>query len=135
MKNKETLEELAEKLQEEIKYGASISDIIDTLTKWQQEQNKKMYSEEDLKTAWEESESNYSGLEFGRNRFYEWLEQFKTNKIMKQNETPNPADFMQLGEKAFEENVHEKLRETLSPNEKQMWISGYLLALTQQNKK
>jgi hypothetical protein len=51
------------------------------------------------------------------------------------NETPNPADFMQLGEKAFEENVHEKLRETLSPNEKQMWISGYLLALTQQNKK
>jgi hypothetical protein len=45
----------------------------------------------------------------------------------------NPADFMQLGEKAFEENVHEKLRETLSPNEKQMWISGYLLALTQQN--
>jgi hypothetical protein len=54
---------------------------------------------------------------------------------MKQNETPNPADFMQLGEKAFEENVHEKLRETLSPNEKQMWISGYLLALIQQIKK
>jgi hypothetical protein len=54
---------------------------------------------------------------------------------MEQNETPNPADFMQLGEKAFEENVHEKLRETLSPNEKQMWISGYLLALTQQLKK
>ena len=52
-----------------------------------------------------------------------------------QNETSNPADFMQLGQKAFEENVHEKLRETLSPNEKQMWISGYLLALTQQNKK
>ena len=50
-------------------------------------------------------------------------------------ETPNPADFMQLGEKAFEENVHEKLRETLSSNEKQMWISGYLLALTQQNKR
>lgn len=49
--------------------------------------------------------------------------------------TINPADFMQLGEKAFEENVHEKLRETLSPNEKQMWINGYLLALTQQNKK
>ena len=32
------VELLAEKLQEEIKYGASISDIIDTLTKWQQEQ-------------------------------------------------------------------------------------------------
>jgi len=44
----ETLEELAEKLQEEIKYGASISDIIDTLTKWQQEQDKKMYSDEDI---------------------------------------------------------------------------------------
>ena len=50
-------------------------------------------------------------------------------------EVPNPSEFMQLGEKAFKENVHEKLRETLSPNEKQMWISGYLLALTQQNKK
>ena len=49
---------------------------------------------------------------------------------MKKNETPNPAEFMQLGEKAFNKNVHEKLRETLSPNEKQMWISGYLLALT-----
>jgi len=46
------------------------------------------------------------------------------------NELPNPAEFMQLGEKAFEENVHEKLKETLSPTEKQMWISGYLLALT-----
>ncbi len=54
---------------------------------------------------------------------------------MEQNETPNPAEFMQLGEKVFEENVHEKLRETLSPTEKQMWISGYLLALTQQNKR
>jgi hypothetical protein len=50
-------------------------------------------------------------------------------------EVPNPADFMKLGEDAFNKNVHEKLRETLSPNEKQMWISGYLLALTQQNKK
>lgn len=53
----------------------------------------------------------------------------------KTNELPNPADFMMLGEKEFEENVHEKLREILTPNEKQMWISGYLLALTQQNKK
>jgi len=46
------------------------------------------------------------------------------------NELPNPKDFMKLGEDAFIKNVHEKLRETLSPNEKQMWISGYLLALT-----
>lgn len=50
-------------------------------------------------------------------------------------EEPNPADFMQLGEDAFNKNVHEKLRETLSANEKQMWISGYLLALTQQSKR
>jgi predicted kinase len=35
-------------------------------------------------------------------------------------EIPNPAEFMMLGETAFEENVHEKLRETLSPTEKQM---------------
>jgi hypothetical protein len=49
------------------------------------------------------------------------------------NELPNPADFMKLGEDAFNKNVHEKLRETLSPTEKQMWINGYLLALTEQN--
>ena len=47
----------------------------------------------------------------------------------------NPTDFMQLGEDAFNKNVHEKLRETLSSTEKQMWISGYLLALTEQNKR
>jgi hypothetical protein len=46
------------------------------------------------------------------------------------NELPNPKDFMKLGEDAFIKNVHEKLRETLSPTEKQMWINGYLLALT-----
>ena len=50
--------------------------------------------------------------------------------MKKTNELPNPAYFMKLGEDAFNKNVHEKLRETLSPNEKQMWISGYLLALT-----
>jgi hypothetical protein len=66
-------------------------------------------------------------------RTYLGVDKYKI--IIPQNETSNPADFMQLGEKAFEENVHEKLRETLSPTEKQMWISGYLLALTQQNKK
>ena len=46
------------------------------------------------------------------------------------NELPNPKDFMKLGEDAFIKNVHEKLRETLSQTEKQMWINGYLLALT-----
>lgn len=49
------------------------------------------------------------------------------------NELSNPSDFMKLGEDAFNKNVHKKLRETLSPTEKQMWINGYLLALTQQN--
>jgi len=53
---------------------------------------------------------------------------------LKPNKLANSADFMMLGEKAFEENVHEKIRETLSLNEKQMWISGYLLALTKQIK-
>jgi len=41
----ETLEEFAERLQEEIQYGASKSDIIDNLNKWQQERS---YSEEDM---------------------------------------------------------------------------------------
>jgi hypothetical protein len=50
------------------------------------------------------------------------------------NELPSPVDFMKLGEDAFIKNVHEKLRETLSPTEKQMWINGYLLALTQQKR-
>ena len=51
------------------------------------------------------------------------------------NELPNPADFIMLGEKAFEENVAEELRNKLSATEKQMWINGYLLALTEQNKR
>lgn len=51
------------------------------------------------------------------------------------NELPNPADFMMLGEKAFEENVAEELRNKLSATEKQIWINGYLLALTEQNKR
>lgn len=50
-------------------------------------------------------------------------------------EIPNPADFMMLGEKAFEENVAEELRNKLSATEKQMWLSGYLLALTKQSKR
>lgn len=57
------------------------------------------------------------------------------NEDYKEIELSNTADFMELGEDAFIKNVHEKLRETLSPTEKQMWINGYLLALTQQNKR
>ena len=60
---------------------------------------------------------------------------FEQGKKNTNTEIPNPADFMKLGEDAFNKNVHEKLRETLSPTEKQMWINGYLLALTQQNKR
>lgn len=50
-------------------------------------------------------------------------------------EIPNPAEFMMLGETAFQENVAEELRNKLSPTEKQMWLSGYLLALTRQSKR
>ena len=50
-----------------------------------------------------------------------------------ERELPNPADFMKMGEDAFVKNVHEKLRETLSPTEKQMWINGYLLGSIQNN--
>jgi hypothetical protein len=41
----ETLEEFAERLREEINYGASQSDIIDNLAKWQQERS---YNEEEV---------------------------------------------------------------------------------------
>jgi hypothetical protein len=50
-------------------------------------------------------------------------------------EIPNPAEFMMLGETAFQQNVAEELRNKLSPTEKQMWLSGYLLALTKQSKR
>jgi hypothetical protein len=40
-----------------------------------------------------------------------------------------------LGETAFQQNVAEELRNKLSPTEKQMWLSGYLLALTKQSKR
>lgn len=44
-------------------------------------------------------------------------------------------DFMQLGEDAFNMNISEKLRKSLSQTEKQMWINGYLAALIELNKK
>jgi hypothetical protein len=59
-------------------------------------------------------------------------EQEKKNTTI---EIPNPAEFMMLGETAFQQNVAEELRNKLSPTEKQMWLSGYLLALTEQFKK
>jgi translation initiation factor IF-2 len=81
MNNKETLEELAEKLQEEIKYGASISDIIDTLTKWQQEQDKKMYSEEEVLKAEQAILCNIKDALMNENYIIEYLNNLKTNKI------------------------------------------------------
>ena len=63
------------------------------------------------------------------------LNQEDVDKEKQVAEIPDPSHFMKLGEEAFIKNVHEKLRETLSPTEKQMWISGYLLSLTQQNKR
>jgi hypothetical protein len=71
MKNKETLEEVAENyanyneqinkaVQEAVKFGA----------KWQQEQDKNKYSEEDLEVAY------FEGRE-GLYSFNDWLEQFK----------------------------------------------------------
>lgn len=69
------VELLAEKLQEEIKYGASISDIIDTLTKWQQEQDKKMYSEiEVLDILYKHTEDLLAGKKL---TLEQWFEQFK----------------------------------------------------------
>jgi hypothetical protein len=67
---KTNLEEFAERLQEEIQYGASKSDIIETLTKWQQEQEKKMYSEEEVLEF-----ANYFGTATKEN--LKWFEQFK----------------------------------------------------------
>ena len=60
------------------------------------------------------------------------FEQENKNTI---TEIPNPVEFMMLGETAFQQNVAEELRNKLSPTEKQMWLSGYLLSLTQQNKR
>ena len=60
----ETLEEVAERLQEEIQYGASKSDIIDNLNKWQQEQNKKLYSLDNLKEAFAMGRTNATIKDF-----------------------------------------------------------------------
>lgn len=54
---------------------------------------------------------------------------------VEQEELTDPIAFMMMGETAFQQNVAEELRNKLSPTEKQMWISGYLLALTKQSKR
>lgn len=64
MENKETLEEFAERLREEINYGASQSDIIDNLNKWQKEQDKNKYSLDDLKEAFAMGRTNATIKDF-----------------------------------------------------------------------
>jgi len=63
-KQQETLEEFSERLQEEIQYGASKSDIIDNLNKWQQEQDKNKYSLNDLKEAFAMGRTNATIKDF-----------------------------------------------------------------------
>jgi hypothetical protein len=78
--NEETIEEFAERLQEEIQYGASKSDIIDTLTKWQQEQDNKLYSEKevrDLFNLYKEEFSIYRNSQILNVQFEEWLNENK----------------------------------------------------------
>jgi len=60
----ETLEEFAERLREEINYGASQSDIIDNLNKWQKEQDKNKYSLDDLKEAFAMGRTNATIKDF-----------------------------------------------------------------------
>jgi hypothetical protein len=81
MENKETLEEAAERLysdKEYPMYGEIRRHSFTTGAKWQQEQDKKLYSEEDM----------FKFLDFINNRYYgsfsidkedlqEWFEQFK----------------------------------------------------------
>ena len=55
-----------------LRYISELEKLIATSS-----QTEKKYSKEDLKTAWEESESNFCGLEFGKNRFEVWFEQNK----------------------------------------------------------
>jgi hypothetical protein len=77
---KETIEEFAERLQEEIQYGASKSDIIDTLTKWQQEQDNKLYSEKEVRylfNLYKEEFSIYRNSQILNVQFEEWFNENK----------------------------------------------------------
>lgn len=67
----EAIEDVAKKYSEQF-YSDAYSDFL-AGAKYQAE---RMYNYEDLKEAWEESENNYTGLEFGRNRFTEWFNNF-----------------------------------------------------------
>jgi hypothetical protein len=90
----ETLEEVAEKTRQESFMCCSLSQSIDYVTvgereklafikgaKWQQEQDKKLYSEEDMKKAFEDGQENmdYSEMYGWSSKLTteEWFEQFK----------------------------------------------------------
>ena len=92
MKNKETLEEAAEKYSENweeitgLDYENTVPSEVNKLdfingAKWQQEQNKKLYSEEDLREAFRQGEQNISYSEtYGLDSELteqQWFEQFK----------------------------------------------------------
>lgn len=73
--SKETIEEAAERLK--IKWEIDrTSDFIKGAA-WQAE---RMYSEEDMRKAFQEGVFNYKGLEFGEKRFDNWFDQFKKQK-------------------------------------------------------
>ena len=77
MKNKETLEEAAENNSKKVGSYAGYQDFIEG-AKWQQEQDKNKYSEEEVKNIVEEVRWQAIGnpLEFTKN-FEKWFEQFK----------------------------------------------------------
>jgi hypothetical protein len=87
MKNKETLEEVAEK-----RYGTVITNPKKNITvdihkdlkigfiegaKWQQEQDKKLYSEEEVLELLNNLRLDSYSHGMGRVEFLEWFEQFK----------------------------------------------------------
>lgn len=82
MKNKETLEEAAERYADEYK-GEEQDPWFDFMegAKWQQERS---YSEEDLECAWNSSDQNmrfqFSSSAYKGITFKQWLEKFKQEK-------------------------------------------------------
>lgn len=76
MKNKETLEQAAKnygKIRNELDYGQLYCNSVDSFkagAKWQQKQNKNLYTEEDLKEAYNANENGWVGFDF-------WFEEFK----------------------------------------------------------
>ena len=91
MKNKETLEKAAEKCFKEkeiLGYTYEIRDGFILGAKWQQEQNKKLYSEEDLREAFIEGALtdlfntwDISDKDMAKEKYLKWFEHYKKNKL------------------------------------------------------